>query len=83
MQARPLTPLMFIEQLPQMPSLHDFLNDNVGSCLLFISISTSNTMVPHLFKSILKLCNFGLFNGFSGFHLYTFIILQFGDIFFI
>lgn len=50
-QARVLVPLMFIAQLPQIPSLQLRLKVKVGSSSFLIRISASSTMGPVLFRS--------------------------------
>lgn len=47
--ANELVPLIFIEQLPQIPSLQDRLKDNVESWVDFICIKASKTIGPHSF----------------------------------
>jgi hypothetical protein len=54
MQARVLTPPMFIEHEPQMPSRQERRNVSVGSTSFFILISASSTMGPHLQVSVHK-----------------------------
>lgn len=51
-QASVLTPPMFMEQEPQIPSLHDLRKVKVGSISFLILIRASNTIGPHL-ESIL------------------------------
>lgn len=52
MQARVLTPPMFIEHEPHMPSRQERRNVSVGSTSFFILISASNIMGPHLKISV-------------------------------
>ena len=71
MQARVLTPPMFMAQDPQMPSRHERLNVRVGSISFLILIKASKIIGPHLFRSTVYSCIFGLSPGCSGFHRYT------------
>ena len=50
-QARVLVPLMFMAQLPQIPSRHDRRNVSVGSNSFLILIRPSNNIGPQLFRS--------------------------------
>lgn len=67
MQARVLTPPMFIAHDPQMPSRQDLLKVKVGSISFLILIKASRTMGPQVFRSTSYSCIFGLSPGFSGF----------------
>ena len=51
-QARPFLPSMFIEHEPQMPSRHERRKVSDESCSVFILISASSTIGPHLSRSI-------------------------------
>lgn len=77
-QARVFTPLMFIAQLPQIPSRQDLRKARVASWSAFMCIRRSSTIVPHLFKSMANWCRWGFSFGFSGFHLYTLTIFNRG-----
>jgi len=67
-QARVFPPLMFIEQEPQIPSRQERRKVSVGSISFLILIKASNTMGPHLFRSISYVCMWGLSPGLSGFY---------------
>lgn len=56
MQAKVLTPPIFIEQEPQIPSRHDLLKVKVGSTSFLILIRASNIIGPHWLKSTLYSC---------------------------
>ena len=71
MQARVLTPPIFIAQDPQIPSRQDLLKVSVGSISFLILIRASKTIGPQVFKSTSYSCILGLSPGLSGFHLYT------------
>ena len=66
MQARVLTPPMFMAHDPQMPSLQDLRKVTVESCSFLILMSASNTMGPQVFRSTLNSCMLGLSPGLSG-----------------
>jgi hypothetical protein len=51
MQARVLTPPMFMAQDPQMPSLQDRRKVKVGSTSFLIFTKASNTIGPTVFRS--------------------------------
>ena len=68
MQARVLTPPIFIAHDPQMPSLQDLLNVTVESISFLILMSASRTMGPHVFRSTSYSCMRGLSPGVSGSH---------------
>lgn len=70
MHANVLTPPMFIEHDPQMPSRHERRNVNVGSISFLIFNNASSTMGAHSFRSIWYFCKCGFSFGFSGFHRY-------------
>ena len=70
-QAKVLTPPMFIAQEPQIPSRQDRLKVRVGSISFLILIKASKTMGPQVFKSTSYSCILGLSPGLSGFQRYT------------
>eukprot|EP00850_Spirogloea_muscicola_P003880 SM000016S01868 [mRNA] locus=s16:333224:335708:+ [translate_table: standard] len=59
-QARPLEPLMFMAQEPQMPSRQERRNVSPGSCSFLILSSTSSIMGPQSFTSTVYVCMRGL-----------------------
>ena len=71
MQAKVLTPPMFIAQEPQIPSRQERLKVRVGSISFLILIKASKTMGPQAFKSTSYSCILGLSPGLSGFQRYT------------
>lgn len=67
-QAKVFVPLMFMAQLPQMPSLQLLRKVRVGSNSFLIRTRASSTMGPVLFRSNVYVCIFGFSVGVSGFH---------------
>eukprot|EP00850_Spirogloea_muscicola_P018760 SM000175S03307 [mRNA] locus=s175:75255:77886:- [translate_table: standard] len=58
--ARPLEPLIFMAQEPQMPSRQERRNVSPGSCSFLILSSTSSIMGPQSFTSTVYVCMRGL-----------------------
>ena len=58
-QARQLTPLMFMAHEPQMPSRHERRNVSEESTVALIRISASSTIGPQLLASSWKLSRRG------------------------
>ena len=67
-QASVFTPLMFMAQLPQIPSLQLRRKVRVGSNSFLMRTRASRTMGPVLFRSSLYVCIRGFSVGVSGFH---------------
>src|SRR5438128_6773002 len=70
MQARVLTPSMFIAQEPHTPSRQDRRKVNVVSISFLILIKASKIIGPQSLRSIAKVSMTGFFPS-SGFHRYT------------
>lgn len=66
--ARVLTPPMFMEHDPQMPSRQDRLNVSVGSISFLILMRASKIMGAQVSRSTLYSCMVGFLSGWSGFH---------------
>lgn len=67
-QASVFMPLMFMAQLPQIPSLQLLRKVKVGSSSFLIRTKASSTMGPVLFRSRVYVCMRGFSVGESGFH---------------
>src|ERR1700757_5086643 len=70
MQARVLTPSIFIAQEPHTPSRHERRKVNVVSISFLILISASRTIGPQSLRSMAKVSTTGFFPS-SGFQRYT------------
>ena len=68
MQARPLTPSIFIAQDPQTPCAHDLLKVKEGSISFLILNKISKTFGPHVSMSTSKVSTLG-FLPVEGSHL--------------
>lgn len=67
-QASVFWPLMFMAQLPQMPSRQLLRNVRDGSSSFLMRIRASSTMGPVFFRSMVYDCMRGFSLGVSGFH---------------
>ena len=76
MQAKVLTPSIFIAHEPQTPWAHDLLNVSDGSISFLILNKISKTFGPQLSISTSKVSILG-FCPLDGSHLYTFTFFRF------